>query len=353
MRNRKENNVDSDGQKVNNNDTSNECREKFYSKLCELRERARKTGLEKDFVAHVFRARGNLKFQPQEQISWPKTIAMALTVSFLVMAGVATFAGVIIKVTGWDEEIYASFRESHCLLDNGGFTIEIARPLTNCDCCRNLKEFPIERNISADDFVRKYAYTAVPVLIKDATQNWTAMRNFSFDFFKNLYTTTKDALTVIEEECQFFPYKTEFETLADVFNMSAERANFTPGEKPWYVGWSNCHSDVATVLRQHYNRPYFLPVDSESSQVDWIFMGGPGLGAFVHLDYVQRPSWQAQILGQKTWTLIPTPECEHVCTALNVTVSKGDIIVLDTNQWYHATYIHPGEISITIGSEYD
>lgn len=79
--------------------------------------------------------------------------------------------------------------------------------------------------------------TAVPVLIKDATQNWTAMRNFSFDFFKNLYTTTKDALTVIEEECQFFPYKTEFDTLADVFNMSAKRANFTPGEKPWYVGW--------------------------------------------------------------------------------------------------------------------
>ena len=46
---------------------------------------------------------------------------------------------------------------------------------------------------------------------------------------------------------------------------------------------SNCHPDVSTVLRQHYNRPYFLPADSESSSVDWIFMGGPGLGAFVHV----------------------------------------------------------------------
>lgn len=92
MRNRKENNGDSDGQKVNNNDTSNECREKFYSKLCELRERARKTGLEKEFVAHVFR-RG--KFHPQKHISWPKKVPMALTVSFLVMAGVVTFAGVV------------------------------------------------------------------------------------------------------------------------------------------------------------------------------------------------------------------------------------------------------------------
>lgn len=88
---------DLDGQKINNNDAIKECRNKFYSKLCELRERAWKTGLEKEFVAHVFR-RG--KFHPQKHISWPKKVPMALTVSFLVMAGVVTFAGVVIKVTG-------------------------------------------------------------------------------------------------------------------------------------------------------------------------------------------------------------------------------------------------------------
>ena len=27
-------------------------------------------------------------------------------------------------------------------------------------------------------------------------------------------------------------------------------------------------------------------------------------------------------------------------------------VVVDTNKWYHQTYIHPGSISITIGSEY-
>jgi len=29
------------------------------------------------------------------------------------------------------------------------------------------------------------------------------------------------------------------------------------------------------------------------------------------------------------------------------------VVVLDTNQWYHQTYIVGQEISITIGSEYD
>ena len=45
----------------------------------------------------------------------------------------------------------------------------------------------------------------------------------------------------------------------------------------------------------------------------------------LQLDLVQRPSWQAQISGQKIWTLVPPPECEHVCQELQVTVTKGDI----------------------------
>lgn len=28
-------------------------------------------------------------------------------------------------------------------------------------------------------------------------------------------------------------------------------------------------------------------------------------------------------------------------------------VVLDTNKWYHKTIVMPGEISITIGAEYD
>ncbi len=40
---------------------------------------------------------------------------------------------------------------------------------------------------------------------------------------------------------------------------------------------------------------------------------------------MQRPSWQAQISGSKTWHLLPPPECEKECTAINITVQKGDI----------------------------
>lgn len=40
---------------------------------------------------------------------------------------------------------------------------------------------------------------------------------------------------------------------------------------------------MAEKLRKHYSRPYFLPEKSENAATDWIFMGGPGLGAHMHV----------------------------------------------------------------------
>ena len=42
-------------------------------------------------------------------------------------------------------------------------------------------------NISQTEFIDKYAYSAQPVIITDATANWTAMNSFSFDFLKGIY----------------------------------------------------------------------------------------------------------------------------------------------------------------------
>ncbi len=46
---------------------------------------------------------------------------------------------------------------------------------------------------------------------------------------------------------------------------------------------SNCHPGVAARLRKLFPRPNFLPDDSSSSAIDWIFIGSPGLGASMHV----------------------------------------------------------------------
>lgn len=330
-------------------DTKHEVKQKLFDKFCELRKEATKRGLDAEVVHAVFQGK-IVQVKIENDTDRVNKVLWALATVFAILS---TILGVLAYHYDIKEDIRLAFQNSRCIVENNGFLIEIARPKTNCQICEHLLSVPIETNISMEKFLQKYAYTAVPVLVKDATRHWTAMDTFSFRFFRDLYNSVNGSLDAVEEECQFFPYKTEFETLRDVLNMTEDRADFKEGEKLWYVGWSNCHPGVSSVLREHYQKPYFLPNDAESSALDWIFMGGTGLGAFIHLDYVQRPSWQAQISGEKTWSLIPTPECEHVCHSMNITVQKGDIFVIDTNQWYHATYIHPGEISITIGSEYD
>lgn len=62
--------------------------------------------------------------------------------------------------------------------------------------------------------------------------------------------------------------------------------------------------------------------------------------------------WQAQISGNKTWNLIPTPECESQCSPIQFYVEPGDAVLLDTRIWYHSTTNAPNQFSLTLQSEY-
>ncbi|XP_067651644.1 uncharacterized protein [Haliotis asinina] len=249
-----------------------------------------------------------------------------------------------------EEDIY---REP-CVLEPLESMQDMFRPPLSCDFCKGIKQIDKVANIKPEEFEDIYAYSARPVVITDGMKNWTATEKFSFSFFKNIYKEGSPALENVENNCQFFPYKTSFKNLGEVFQMDEERATMKDGSQPWYIGWSNCDANAGNILRQHYNRPYFLPPVAESSKTDWVFMGSPGYGAHLHLDNVGHASWQAQVTGTKKWTLEPPVECYLDCEGtMEVTVRPGDIIVLDTNKWYHSTLNVGNDISITIGSEYD
>ena len=135
------------------------------------------------------------------------------------------------------ELLYDYVLSTPCLLDSNHVTDELYRPRVDCSMCRDVQSVPEERNLSQNKFYTQYAFTGRPVLVKQAILNWTAMSHFSFKFFQKLYRETEGALAIIEEDCQFFPYGTEFITLSDALGMSDERATFQPGELPWYIGW--------------------------------------------------------------------------------------------------------------------
>ncbi|CAG7727362.1 unnamed protein product, partial [Allacma fusca] len=197
------------------------------------------------------------------------------------------------------------------------------------------------------------AYLSRPIVIRGAAFGTGMPTTFNFGKLRNIFESVPGGVDSAYEDCQFLPFRSPFSTLREAF---AGINDTTKWERPWYIGWSNCHPEVAAQLREIFPRPKFLPSDSESSAIDWIFVGSPGMGASMHIDFVRRPSWQAQLSGTKQWTLRPVPECEEECMSVNlspITIRPGDMIFLETNIWYHETVILGENLSISIGSEYD
>lgn len=127
-------------------------------------------------------------------------------------------------------------KEQLCLVDINEIFIEVTRKRTNCTLlCEGLTEIPRVSNLSKQEFVSRYAYNGRPVVITDGAKNWSAVGRFSFTFFKELFDKNKEAYRVNEDECQFFPYRTEFISLEEALNMSKERSEWKA--EPWYFGW--------------------------------------------------------------------------------------------------------------------
>ena len=122
-----------------------------------------------------------------------------------------------------------------CLIPSFEPYLDLFRPPVNCSICENVETVDIVSGLSKEVFFDRYAYTARPVIIRNGCTNWTALSQFSFEFFKNIYPSNSPVLQSMDRECQFFPYRTNFESLGHVFNMSQSMANMQ-GD-PWYIGW--------------------------------------------------------------------------------------------------------------------
>ncbi|KAG7307737.1 hypothetical protein JYU34_006308 [Plutella xylostella] len=255
-------------------------------------------------------------------------------------------AAVVVGLVYWTSEEWSS---DLCLLDAPSATKAMFRPPEDCNMCREVTGVHRVSNITAEEFESDYAYGSTPLIVSGAASQWRAVREFNYEFFKKFYQDSK--MGTRTNDCFYFAYKSGLNSLQEVFSMDESRANLS-GE-PWYVGWSTCFDEETRRLRSYYNRPYFLPKTAESDMVDWIFMGGPGQGAHMHVDSVKHMSWQAQVRGRKRWELAPPPECLYRCRWFSFVVEPGEILVVDTNRWYHRTNVLPGDISITIGAEYD
>lgn len=127
--------------------------------------------------------------------------------------------------------------KENCVVELHDVFLDVVRPPVDCSMCKPVEDVDRISNITPEIFEAKYAYSGIPIVIVDGMKNWTASNTFSFEFFKSIYGEDSPALHNIEANCQFFPYKTDFGSLGEVFNMTEERAHMKDGSEPWYIGW--------------------------------------------------------------------------------------------------------------------
>lgn len=134
-----------------------------------------------------------------------------------------------------DKILDIDLEKETCFFPTPEIILDLFRPPVDCSICKNVSSVDRVRNISPKDFLETYAYTARPVVIEDGMANWTAHRYFSFEYFKRIYSPDSPVMKGNDPQCQFFPYKTSFNSLQEVFQMP-EKDSKMEG-KPWYIGW--------------------------------------------------------------------------------------------------------------------
>ena len=131
--------------------------------------------------------------------------------------------------------LYIDLGKEPCLVVATESYLDLFRPPVDCSVCESVDTVDVVVNLTKEKFYEKYAYTGRPVLIRNGSKDWTALSHFSFEFFKNIYPKDSPVLQSVDKDCQFFPYRTNFESLGEVFNMSDSMAEMK-GD-PWYIGW--------------------------------------------------------------------------------------------------------------------
>ena len=157
-----------------------------------------------------------------------------ITIALILLAAVKFYVIEAKAVAFWSTYITGNNLDTDpCIIEFSETMLETFRPPVECSFCKELSYIERVSNLSQKTFEEKYAYSGIPIIVTDGAKNWSALDIFSFDYIKSVYKigTSRTSCQV----CQFFPYKSKFKNLDDVFQMPFEMKQMK--SEPWYIGW--------------------------------------------------------------------------------------------------------------------
>ncbi|XP_063230517.1 uncharacterized protein LOC134535374 [Bacillus rossius redtenbacheri] len=108
----------------------------------------------------------------------------------------------------------------------------VFRPPEDCAVCRGLRQIDRVANTSWAALRQRYTSPGRPVVVTDATRNWTAQQVFSFRFLETVHAQFPPPADCQAPAAPAAPAATPAAIGEDDFNASSR-----PGLEPWHISW--------------------------------------------------------------------------------------------------------------------
>ncbi|XP_071946253.1 uncharacterized protein [Antedon mediterranea] len=230
----------------------------------------------------------------------------------------------------------------------------------DCEMCEDLLYVETFEHLDPKN-TTYFLFDNIPIVVTDALDSWKATKEFNLEYIKKLYS--EDEVLATSTVCSFVSQsEDDFPTFLQTLGETSPT---------WNIRWSNCDIQANKILRQYFQRPYFLP-DMVQVVGSWVFMASgtkrdperarlekvekeqgdsffnpEGWQEFIRDDNMQ---WMAQIKGQYAISLTPVEPCNRTCQPLNFELNPGEILIFTPKMWFFEYMPYGEEDSIALAS---
>jgi histone arginine demethylase JMJD6 len=185
---------------------------------------------------------------------------------------------------------------------------------------------------SKDYFSEKYLYTNTPCIIRDIPNDWTAMKKWSFENFKERFGKSKFRVTGRNSNLKY-----------EYFHHYINSVKHRRDDVPMFI-FDSTFADKGKQMREllkEYTIPDWFDEDlfkclseEERPNFRWLLLSTRGAGTSLHIDPVSTSAWNTMIQGKKRWVLFP-PETFKSEKAFDSTIRGAEWFLKEYPKYKH------------------
>lgn len=151
---------------------------------------------------------------------------------------------------------------------------------------------------SPDEFIEKYEWKNIPVLIRGGVENWSAIKKWTCEYLIDKYGGTTFTAEAID---------TTLENYIHYAKAVREETPFYLFDKNFCEKCPDMSKDFE--VPKYFNQDLFSLLGDSRPDHRWLIIGPVKSGSSFHKDPNATSAWNATIMGRKKWMMLPPETC--------------------------------------------